>query len=299
MSLRFRLHRPSPSMAVALTALFVALGGTSYAAITVTGKNVKNGSLTGADIKDESLGSKQIAGLQASDFKPGQIPAGPAGPAGPKGDTGTQGPAGPGGPVGPAGPPGDTGTQGPAGPGGPVGPAGPPGDTGTQGDTGARGETGPQGPAGPQGIVDGGSISGPGADPTGTLKFLAPAQTVNVPAGGSVHVTSTKVLGSGVAGGANELALYICGQLQPGGALTTVGEGVVGVRVVQNQRVPMTLSAVIAGLAPGSYAVGLCGQVTNGTSTNWNLNEWGYTSALVFNGGPASRAGSGETAQRR
>jgi hypothetical protein len=36
------LRRPSPSMAVALIALFVALGGTGYAALTITGKNVKN-----------------------------------------------------------------------------------------------------------------------------------------------------------------------------------------------------------------------------------------------------------------
>jgi hypothetical protein len=40
-------RRPSPSMLVALLALFVALGGTSYAALTITGKNVRNGSLTG------------------------------------------------------------------------------------------------------------------------------------------------------------------------------------------------------------------------------------------------------------
>ena len=65
----------------ATAALVLALGGTSYAAVQVTGGDVKNGSLTGKDIKKESLGSKQIAGLQASDFT-GGVPAGPAGPAG-------------------------------------------------------------------------------------------------------------------------------------------------------------------------------------------------------------------------
>jgi hypothetical protein len=47
--------RPSPAMAVALLALFVALGGVSYAAIVVTGKNVRNGTLTNADIKKRTL----------------------------------------------------------------------------------------------------------------------------------------------------------------------------------------------------------------------------------------------------
>jgi hypothetical protein len=54
-----RKFLPSPAMAVALIALFVALGGSAYAAIVVTGKNVKNGSLTGVDFKKRSLhGSK-------------------------------------------------------------------------------------------------------------------------------------------------------------------------------------------------------------------------------------------------
>jgi hypothetical protein len=52
-----KIRLPSPSMAVALTALAVALGGTSYAAVTITGKNVRNSSLTGADIKNNSLTS--------------------------------------------------------------------------------------------------------------------------------------------------------------------------------------------------------------------------------------------------
>jgi len=45
---------------VATLALFIALGGTSYAALTITGNNVKNGSLTGRDVKRDSLGAKHI-----------------------------------------------------------------------------------------------------------------------------------------------------------------------------------------------------------------------------------------------
>jgi hypothetical protein len=69
------LHLPSPAMIVACIALFVALGGTSYAAIVlpansvgtkqiksnaVTGVKVKNASLTGADIKNASLTGADI-----------------------------------------------------------------------------------------------------------------------------------------------------------------------------------------------------------------------------------------------
>jgi hypothetical protein len=45
---------------VATLALFIALGGSSYAALTVTGSNVRNGSLTGKDIKRNSLTGRQI-----------------------------------------------------------------------------------------------------------------------------------------------------------------------------------------------------------------------------------------------
>ena len=86
---KFRSLRPSPAMVVALMALFVALGGSSYAALRVTGKNVKNSSLTGKDVKNKSLTGRDVknlgsgdvkdSSLLAKDFKPGQLPAGPQG----------------------------------------------------------------------------------------------------------------------------------------------------------------------------------------------------------------------------
>jgi hypothetical protein len=51
---------PSPAMLVALAALFVALGGSAYAAIVVTGHNIKNGTVEGADIKNGSLASRDM-----------------------------------------------------------------------------------------------------------------------------------------------------------------------------------------------------------------------------------------------
>jgi hypothetical protein len=68
---------------VATLALFAALGGSSYAAIAVTGAQVRDGSLTGRDVRNSSL--------LARDFKPGQLPAGPQGPKGDRGEPGPQG----------------------------------------------------------------------------------------------------------------------------------------------------------------------------------------------------------------
>ena len=93
---------------VATLALFAALGGSSYAAIAVTGAQVRDGSLTGRDMRNSSLTGKDVRNqsLLAQDFKAGQLPAGPPGPRGDKGDSG---------PAGSQGEPGLQGEPGPAG----------------------------------------------------------------------------------------------------------------------------------------------------------------------------------------
>src|SRR5215207_8231440 len=96
-----RLRKPSPAMLVALVALLVALGGSSYAAVTlsknsVTSKHIKNGQVKRPDIAKNAVNSRKVANfsLLAKDFKPGQLPAGPKGDIGPQGPQGTEGPAG-------------------------------------------------------------------------------------------------------------------------------------------------------------------------------------------------------------
>jgi hypothetical protein len=133
-----RIKRPHPATVISLIALFVALGGTSYAAVTlpknsvgskqikdgqvksadlgknsVTSAKVKDGQVKSADLGDNSVTSAKVknGSLLRSDFRSGQLPPGPQGPAGPqgpKGDTGAQGPKG------------DTGERGPQGPSGPA-----------------------------------------------------------------------------------------------------------------------------------------------------------------------------------
>ena len=62
--------RPSVATVLSLIALFAALGGTSYAAATISGKQVKNGTLTGADIKNNTVG-----GADVKESKLGQVPS--------------------------------------------------------------------------------------------------------------------------------------------------------------------------------------------------------------------------------
>lgn len=138
MSRLSRALRRSHATAVAYAALFVALGGTSYAALVVTGKHVKDASLTGRDVRDRSL--------TARDFRPRSLPAGP---------TGAKGDAGPAGPAGAAGAKGDAGGDGAQGP------------AGARGAEGPRGETGPTGPKGDpgndaslEGVEAGGDLAG-------------------------------------------------------------------------------------------------------------------------------------------
>jgi hypothetical protein len=121
---------------IGLLALFVALGGTSYAATlprnSVGSGQLKSGAVrtadiarnavTGAKIRKDSIRSADVAGLRASDFVPGQLPVSGSGGPGQPGATGAQGPKGatgaPGAPGrdGADGAPGADGAQGPAGP---------------------------------------------------------------------------------------------------------------------------------------------------------------------------------------
>lgn len=57
MKRQLRRLMPSPAMVVALTALFLALGGSAYA-LVITGKSIKNNTVTGSDIRNGSLRGK-------------------------------------------------------------------------------------------------------------------------------------------------------------------------------------------------------------------------------------------------
>jgi hypothetical protein len=87
-----RLGRPSHGTIVAYLALVVALGGTSYAAVAITGRQVKDSSLTGRDVRNGSLTGSDIRRRSVPlNRLSGTLPVGVAGPAG---ATGPRGPSG-------------------------------------------------------------------------------------------------------------------------------------------------------------------------------------------------------------
>src|SRR5215207_10925370 len=90
-------ERLSYANLVATLALFVALGGSSYAALKITGRQVQDGTIRTADLRNNDVRSKDIRdrSLLRKDFKPGQLPGGLGGTPGPTGPTGAAGPTGP------------------------------------------------------------------------------------------------------------------------------------------------------------------------------------------------------------
>lgn len=90
-----RARRPTYANVVSTLALFLALGGTSYAVArnSVGTRELKPDAVTSAKVKDHSLGSRD---LESSALLAGPRGArGSEGPPGPKGDKGAVGPTGP------------------------------------------------------------------------------------------------------------------------------------------------------------------------------------------------------------
>jgi len=89
-------------MIVGLLALFVALGGTSYAVIvlpqnSVGTRQIRPGGVKSPDIAGSAVTSRKVkdGSLLLKDFKPGLLVKGTKGDQGPKGDAGAPGPQGP------------------------------------------------------------------------------------------------------------------------------------------------------------------------------------------------------------
>ncbi len=93
-----RWHAPSPALVISLIALFIALGGTSYAAITaslpknsvgskqlknnaVTSKKIKNGAVTAAKINTTGLTVPNADHATSADSATKAAPTGTAGGA--------------------------------------------------------------------------------------------------------------------------------------------------------------------------------------------------------------------------
>jgi Collagen triple helix repeat (20 copies) len=105
--------RISPGTVLGLLALFVALGGVSYAAVTINGNNIqnnsipgkklKNGAVTNNKVKANSLAANRLTSAARARLSGAQGPQGPPGPRGQRGARGVAGLSGAQGPQGPAG----------------------------------------------------------------------------------------------------------------------------------------------------------------------------------------------------
>lgn len=77
--------------AMATMALFLAIGGTAIAAVTLTGRNVADRSITSADVKSQSLGLVDLTPATKARFVGDKGAAGRVGSAGSSGTTGVDG----------------------------------------------------------------------------------------------------------------------------------------------------------------------------------------------------------------
>ncbi|CAN5340248.1 hypothetical protein BH09ACT12_BH09ACT12_09410 [soil metagenome] len=167
------MHRSVKSgIAVLAAAGLFATGSvtSAYAAKLITGDDIKNNSIGAKQIAKNSIGKSELRNNLFDRLKDGKDgvdgvdgATGPAGPAGPQGETGPAGPS--------------TGVPGPAGP---------------QGSTGPQGSQGDVGPAGPSGLE--GAIYSVAVYDVGDTNKGAPA-TVACDADPTVSQTYTAIAG--------------------------------------------------------------------------------------------------------
>jgi Collagen triple helix repeat (20 copies) len=268
-----RLHH------LGLLALFVALGGTSFAAA---------GAIKGTQIAPHSIPKNRLTGGAIKSLKGGHGAQGVVGAQGPKGSRGPTGPTGPTGAAGPTGPAGAKGTTGPAGAAGPTGARGATGSsgttgargpTGTEGPTGSRGATGPTGPkgatghggpTGPTGVVGTGALNG-GIAPTiansNIYVFVGPTLSVTTTTGQRLVGSAVALLGS--TGGTN-IWYGLC--YKPS-TISTL-QNWAGIDYLETPVAARQPFAVSASVAPGTgtFTVGFC--VKNNGASNLDDNNW-------------------------
>lgn len=114
------------------------------------------------------------------------------------------------------------------------------------------------------------------------LNFLVLPAIVELTEPASILIHSTRGMGSTTGvNSTGSLNLYLCYRDANGGSIVSLGGGIFGLSVPAGTRIPFSLSYSTDFLPPGNYEVGLCG--TTNDPSQWNSNEWGYTTAMVYN----------------
>ena len=72
---QIRISPPSPALVISLVALFVALGGTSYAVVKIGAGNLKTGSVGTRAVKNATLSGRDLkrAGLSGREINEGRL----------------------------------------------------------------------------------------------------------------------------------------------------------------------------------------------------------------------------------
>ena len=279
---------------VGTLALFIALGGVSYAAVTlparsvgtkqlksdaVTSAKVRNGTLTKKDFKKSSL-PRGKAGETGQDGQPGRCrPGGAARRARSAGSDrvtpaprarpapqGADGPAGPAGSSGATGPPAHPARPAPrARPDRPARPARP-----------ARPDrpvpTGPPGATGASGVVSTARLSGfiPPIAADGTqYQFLGATATVTTTS--AQRLTGSAMVPIGVTGSASTIQLDLCYQPNAGGALTGFSGGGYSLVAVTGARLAQSAAGTVVPGA-GTWRVGACAKTSVALDNNDFVN---------------------------
>lgn len=113
------------------------------------------------------------------------------------------------------------------------------------------------------------------------LSFLVIPAIVELTETAGIMINSTRALGTTTGiNSSGTLSLYLCYRNTNGGAITTLGGGIFGLRLPANTRIPFSLSYSTGLLPAGIYEVGLCGTCYD--PLQWNSNEYGYTTAMAY-----------------
>lgn len=127
-----------------------------------------------------------------------------------------------------------------------------------------------------------------------SLAFLTNPANITLTETARILINSTAGLGT-TAGinTAGALNVYICYRNNSGGTITTLGAGIFGLRLPAGTRIPFSLSSSTGFLPAGNYDVGICG--ISSDPTQWNSNEWSYTTAMAYQLPAAKSSASTQT----
>jgi hypothetical protein len=258
----------TPSMVLAWAALFIALGGSAFAATNlINTKDIAPGAVTSEKIKNGGIALKDLNASTKSSLQGGKGETGSTGNVGASGSTGNVGSSGSPGNAGASGSSGSNGANGAAGSNGANGPNGANGSDGTNGPNGANGSDGTNGANGTDGTdgTDGidGTVAPLSAEGGVTALLTASPPTVvvelTVPAGNYVVLAKTQLSHTG-AGDSVDCVLKA--------GNTTIDQGSMKT-LPALAAIPVSLQAVTTVASPTQLSVE-CDVFTAGGSANFS-----------------------------